>query len=171
MSNPNATQSQVKNAGERAVLILYHSNEPTIDLTREKMLSSKVLKAKSFVKPETLPPTSSAVKFHSYRSHYQIMTWLSLESNIDATDWGWMNIDNKYIPKTTDHLPAPESLLKVIHCNCTLDCSTLRCVCRKNGLQFSSLCGQCQVKECANSSMSNDLLEVEDTDSENEDEL
>ena len=37
--NPNATQSQVKNAGERAVLILYHSKEPTIDLTREKMLS------------------------------------------------------------------------------------------------------------------------------------
>ena len=37
--NPNATQSQVKNAGETAVLILYHSNEPTIDLTREKMLS------------------------------------------------------------------------------------------------------------------------------------
>ena len=63
--NRNATQSQVKNAGERAVMTLYHSNEPTIDSTREKMLSSKVLKAKSFVKPEILPPTSSAVKFHS----------------------------------------------------------------------------------------------------------
>ena len=47
-------------------MILYHSNEPTIDSTREKLLPSKVLKAKSFVKPETLPPTSSTVKFHSY---------------------------------------------------------------------------------------------------------
>ena len=61
------------------------------------MLSSKVSKAKSFVKPEILPPTSSAVKFHSNRSYYQIMKWLSFENNIDATDWGWMNIDNKYV--------------------------------------------------------------------------
>ena len=84
--NRNATQSQVKNSGEGAVMILYHSNEPTIYSTREKMLSSKVLKAKSFVKPELLPPTSSAVKFHNNRSYYQIMKWLSFENNIDATD-------------------------------------------------------------------------------------
>ena len=42
--NRSATQSLVKNAGEGAVMILYNSNKPTIDLTREKCYHQKFRK-------------------------------------------------------------------------------------------------------------------------------
>lgn len=166
----NASCDELEEAGEKAVLILYNS---TIDSTRERMLSQKVLKAKSFIKPATLPPTKSAMKYHSLRCYYQIMKQLSNEKNLDAEKWGWITIENKYVPKTTDQLAAPEALLKVVHCNCSLDCSTLRCTCRKNGLECSSLCGTCQTKECANSSIwAGDGSFADDIDhSENDDEL
>ena len=59
------------------------------------MLSQKVLKAKSFVKPETLPQTS-------FRCYYQVMKWRG--NDVNAEQWGWINIDNKYYPKATDKL-------------------------------------------------------------------
>ena len=37
-----------------------------MDLARDKVLSSKAVKAKSSVKSETSPTASSALKFHSY---------------------------------------------------------------------------------------------------------
>ena len=83
------------------------------------------------------------------------MKWLSVEN----FEWGWVNTNSKYIPKTNDQLLASETLLKIIYCRCTLDCATFRCVCRKNGLQRSSLCGPCQEKECENSSTFNYLPE------------
>ena len=100
------------------------ASDNTIDITRQTMLSQKVLKAKPFVKPETLPPTRSVLKYHSFRCYYQVMKWCG--NDVNAEQWGWINIDNKYYPKTTDKLSAPESLLKIIHCNCTSDCSTMR---------------------------------------------
>ena len=135
------------------------------------MLSQKVLKAKSFVKPETLPPTKSALKYHSFRCYYQIMKWLSCDNDIKAEKWGWINTENKYYLKTTDKLSAPESLLKIIHCNCSSDCSTMLCSCKKNGLQCSNLCGSCKTSECANSTVQADLHELSDTDNDNDDDM
>lgn len=89
---------------------------------RDKVLSFKVVREKSFVKPETLHPTSSASKlaviepitksWNDYRS--KIILW-------QLTRAVWTSIRSKYISKTTDKLPAPETLLKFIHCKCTLD--------------------------------------------------
>lgn len=50
--------------------------------------------------------------------------------------------------KTTDQLPAPEKLKRIIQAKCTLDCATLRCVFRKNGLHCYNLYRPCQKKEC-----------------------
>ena len=89
---------------------------------RDKVLSFKVVREKSFVKPETLHHTSSASKlaviepitksWNDYRS--KIILW-------QLTRAVWTSIRSKYISKTTDKLPAPETLLKFIHCKCTLD--------------------------------------------------
>lgn len=99
----------------------------TMNLARYKALLSKMMKAKSFMKPEKLHASSSALKFHSYETYYQVMEWLSLENNIVANEWSWMNINSWCILKTTGRLPAKETLLKIIHCKCTLDCQNLRC--------------------------------------------
>ena len=88
-------------------------------------------------------------------------------NDVNAEQWGWINIDNKYYPKKTDKLSAPESLLKIIHCNCTSDCSTMRCSCKKNGLQCSNLCRSCKTSECSNSSVQTDF-ELSDTDSDDD---
>ena len=45
---------------------------------------------------------------------------------------------------------APDILLKMIHCNCTTACTTLRCSCRRYGLPCHTVCGQCQLDECNN---------------------
>ena len=39
-------------------------------------------------------------------------------------------------PVATDLQLAPESLLHLIRCNCSSECSSMRCNCRKNSLQF-----------------------------------
>ena len=39
-------------------------------------------------------------------------------------------------PVATDLQPAPQSLLHLIRCNYSSECSSMRCNCRKNSLQF-----------------------------------
>ena len=50
----------------------------------------------------------------------------------------------------TDEDPAPDKLLQMIHCNCSGGCSSLKCTCRKNGIECSIVCGQCQNGHCEN---------------------
>ena len=53
-----------------------------------------------------------------------------------------------------EHWPAfrPLELLKIIHCNCTTDCSTTRCSCQKHGMKCSLACSHCHGSGCANAS-------------------
>ena len=44
---------------------------------------------------------------------------------------------------------VPKALLKVVRCNCKIGCDTLRCSCRKAGLDCSTDCGECR-GICAN---------------------
>ena len=39
----------------------------------------------------------------------------------------------------------------MIRCNCSSDCTSARCTCRKHGLQCSPACGQCRGRGCTNS--------------------
>jgi hypothetical protein len=117
---------------------------------RFKIFSKKVVSASSFVTPERLPPTASSSKLHFRRVYYQIMVWIGKDSGMDATQWGWSQLDNRFIPVMSTMKAAPDSLLKVIHCNCNLSCQSLRCSCRRNGLPCTAACGQCQVEKCDN---------------------
>ncbi len=57
---------------------------------------------------------------------------------------------NVLVPIMSETNVAPDNLLKMIHCNCTTGCTTLRCSCRRYGLPGHTVCGQCQVELCSN---------------------
>jgi hypothetical protein len=122
----------------------------TLTCCRHRMFVEKVSSAKSFVKPERLPPTQSANKYHSLRSYYQIRVWQGTAENLKVTDWGWTTRDGQLAPVSMDLAPAPESLLKTMRCNCTTGCSNNRCGCRKNGFPCNQACGICQETQCEN---------------------
>jgi len=49
-----------------------------------------------------------------------------------------------------DNTPVPDVLLQMIHCNCVGGCNTLRCSCKKYGLECTAACGSCQDGNCEN---------------------
>ncbi len=53
---------------------------------------------------------------------------------MDAANWGWRVEENVLVPIMSETNVAPDNLLKMIHCNCTTGCTTLRCSCRRYGL-------------------------------------
>ena len=54
-------------------------------------------------------------------------------------------------PNQTDLLPASETLLHSVWCNCKTDCHSRQCSCKKHGLSCSVACGNCRGVSCANS--------------------
>jgi len=143
--------STIIDSGSQVFVSLFGGKAGTsLTNLRNTLLAKKVSSAKSFVKPEKLPPTVSTAKFHSQRSFYQIMVWMKKDGNMDPKDWGWKREDDILLPVMTDQKPAPDRLLKVIHCNCTTGCCNTRCSCRKFGFPCTSACGPCQTESCYN---------------------
>ena len=126
---------------------------------RSKLLTEKVIKFKSFVIPENLPPTDAGTKFHSYRAYYQIMVWADTPLH-NPEKWGWYKKHGMLYPILTDLPPARQYLLKIIHCLCKTGCVTFHCQCKKNGLSCSSAWGVCQTTNCSNAIT---LIEHDDT--------
>lgn len=119
------------------------------------------------LKPERLPPTENAAKFHIFRTHLQVLQWKSLmNADINPTDWGWKLMDGHYVPIATDLEPAPETMLSVMRCKCKIEskhpCSSQHCTCAKNGLQCVAACKNCKGCECENPSIACTILDEED---------
>lgn len=110
----------------------------------------KVATGTAFVRPESLPPTSAAAKFHSLKVYHQVQKWRDVE--LPAEDWGWQLTEMKLQAVPTDKPPAHQSILELIRCKCKKDCKTKRCTCRKHGLDCSPACGVCQGQSCTNAS-------------------
>jgi len=85
---------------------------------------------------------------------------------MDPSEWGWKVQEEKLVPVMTDKSPAPDALIKMIHCDCSVGYNTLRCTCRKHGLECTSASGHCQDDICDN--MINDPV-IEDDDDANDD--
>ena len=134
----DATVDAVIDAGEAALVYLYH------------------------IRPQTLPPTSAAARYHNMRVYLQVQQWLVV-CNMKKTDWGWMTKDENVIPVMTLLPTAPDELPIVIRCNCTTDCSTARCSCRKHSLECSPTCGHCRGIGCSNSTAT-DISDDDDDD-------
>lgn len=160
--NPASTKSDIVAAGETAIVSFY-KGQPSdkLDLLRLQRFHQKVGSSTSFVKPEVLPPTSAAAKFHSMRVYLQVQQWMGNGQNIKPEDWGWYIKASRYLPVLTDKAAAPVELLEFIRCNCKSGCGTRHCSCRKNGLDCSPACGQCR-GSCSNSSNLEDDDEIYD---------
>ena len=148
----NSSQEEVAEAGEHALISFYNgSRDEKLDNLRYRRFCEKVSTSKNHIKPQTLPPTSVAAKYHSRRVFFQIQQWKSLTCNVVPEQWGWKIKDDVLFPKQTDLPPAPEDPLRFIRCNCMTDCSTMKCSCRKNSLDCSAAYGHCRGSGCANS--------------------
>ena len=66
------------------------------------------------------------------------------------------------VPLMMKDSPAPSSLLKMVHCNCSTVCSTLRCGWRKHAFECTRACGNCQDGDCDN--MADKPVSYDDTD-------
>ena len=163
--NDSAEPGQIESAGEIALVVMYNGKKnQSLNELRLSKYCEKVAKSLNRVEAKSLPPTKAAAKFHSYRVYLQICQWKNPRCTLKEESWGWMLTDSGYSPILTDLPPAPAELLKIIRCDCTTDCSSARCSCRKNGMKCTLSCGHCQGSGCTNASAL--ILEEEDLEEE-----
>lgn len=95
-------------------------------------------------KPEAMPPTSDAFRYHVMRAHYQTMVWRNAHCAVPElpapVDMGWERTDTGLKPKLMSLSPIPESCMEVISCSCKKQCKTRRCKCRKYNLRCTAMC-------------------------------
>ena len=164
---PGETCESIEIAGCKAMVLLFGGKlSDNLSTLQHNLLKKKVVSATSFVSLEQLLPTALTTKFHSLRVYYQIMTWLGKDNSLEATNWGWQCDHNEYQPVMCDKAPAPDSLLKIVLCNCKTACSSSRCTCQHYGLPCTSDCGQCQTVSCENpfNQSANSDADHDDTD-------
>ena len=132
---PMADPATVKTTGCEVVVSLFNGGKSdSLASFRYSFLAKTVATAKTFVTPERLPPTTSATNLHSRRTYLQVMERLGKNYGVQPTEWGWAVQWDKLVPLVMKDSPAPNSLLQMVHCNCSAGCSTLRCGCRKHAL-------------------------------------
>ncbi|GBN08120.1 hypothetical protein AVEN_16153-1 [Araneus ventricosus] len=151
--NSEATIDQVAKAGETFLIHLYGGNPRTsacdLNHLRYTLFTQSATKARSTL--ARLPPTVDAARFHALRSYLQTQKWLGHEKN--PFEWGWIPTRFCLSPRKIERDAAPESLLKIISCNCKNACG-----CQKAGLICSYLCNCSLGEACENVSDIN-LLE------------
>ena len=158
----SASTHDVIDAGENALVLVYNGmSTDTLDSLQHKRFCEKVASKTSHVKPQSLPPTSAAAKYHSLRVYLQVQEWKGSAAELNPIDWGWQECEEGFVPLQTSLPPAPEHLLRVIRCNCQTDCSTLRCSCKKHNIECTLACGNCKGTGCTNTSYDNDNEPVE----------
>ena len=161
----SASAEEIQLAGEKALVIMYNGKkDETLNALRLSRYCEKVAKSLNRVEARSLPPTSAAARYHSYRVYLQISQWKSPHCTLREESWGWKVTESGFVPILTDRPPAPADLLKIIRCDCKTDCSSGCCTCRKNGLKCTLACGDCQGSSCTNASAM--LLEEGDSDEE-----
>ena len=159
----NARPDDIINAGEVMLSIMFKGyQDESLDYLRYKIFSHKVTSTKTYIKPEQLPPTSSSAKYHSLRVYCQIQTWLC--NDIDPEKWGWERINTSHRPLLSDLNYAPGYLLEIIHCAFKSGCKTLRCTCKKNGLECTSACCECRGFSCENVKILNENDAIYDSE-------
>ena len=136
-SEAGRSYDEIEKAGNASMTKCYNEkHDISLNELRQRMLIDKIVNAKTFVKPKRLPPPEGASKFHSYRVYHQVQTWRT--NQLTPTYWGWMKVNDVLLPKTLMLPPAPPSIMKIIRCNCSKDCSPRRCSCKRNGLSCTS---------------------------------
>ena len=154
--DPDADQLAVETSGIKAMVSLFNGTQSeSLEALRYSSLCRKVASAKTFVKPENLPPTTSAANLHSRRTYLQMMQWMRKDDHMDPSEWGWAVQENRLVPLMMSNKPAPDVLLNIIRCNCATGCITLRCTCKRHMLECTTACGH-NCENTARDSVSDD---------------
>ena len=85
----SVTTEEIAIAGERALVSLYSGSKKgnTLDQLRLQKFCQKVGSSSSYVHPQTLPPTSAAARYFSFRIYHQVQAWRGFD--LPPTEWGW----------------------------------------------------------------------------------
>ena len=99
-----------------------------------------------------LPPCHDTLYQHTLRANCQAAIWRrSLEQEICAPDpvgHGWTREDNSALGvKWMTGLPAPQTVLDLLSCNCRRVCKAPHCSCIGNGLKCTLMC---KLQTCEN---------------------
>ena len=149
------------NSVEKFVCKIY---EPTTEITNIDQL--RVFLFNKGKDPDSLPPTSDALKLHISRAHYQTSVWLNATvpspEGIDPETCGWERdpYSNHLKPKLSVLEPIPKVCTELLQCGCKT-CATRRCKCRSNKIPCLPSC------RCG-STYGKPLNVIEDSDSEDE---
>jgi len=156
LESPVASQQEVMSAGCRILAVLYARNPAeTLSKLRYKMYMHATATSSQLPRPERLPPTENAARYHLYRVHLQVVQWKLLSTEaLDPVEWGWKLHEAKYIPVATDVEIGPPDILKVVCCKCSSEskrpCGTRTCLCVKYGLSCVAACKNCNGVACEN---------------------
>ncbi|CAH3175055.1 unnamed protein product, partial [Porites evermanni] len=141
---------------------VFNSPSTKLDGMRYQRYCEKLATNSSQIQPQNLPPTSAAARHHSLRVYLQVKQWKGENEGMSLVDYGWKVTEGQVLPRMTDLPATPESLLQMIRCNCSSDCASARCTCRKHGLECSPACGQCRGTACTNSPIQFDEADSQD---------
>lgn len=158
---PDSSPDAIAVAGEKFLLALYGAAKGTGSLNELRYYMYHSTTAKrglgSNFQLASLPPTSAAARQHSFRVYHQVQLWRGI--HYPETQWGWRVVcGSNLFPVTTLEAAAPETLLKLIYCQCKAECVKV-CRCRKAGLRCSPMCGQCRGLSCHNPSENSALMD------------
>ena len=154
--------TDISRVGEQLLIALYDEKFiGDLNVLRYQKFASKVASSSTCVQVHTLPPTAAAAHFHTLRAYYQAKVWMG-DTSLNPLDYGWYICHEKMAPVKTSLAPAPDQLLKIIRCNCKLNCDSKKCTCRKHGLECSNGCGNCKGISCSNSPTFTDLHDLID---------
>ncbi len=102
-SQADSTHDDIARVGESFLLKLYGAiRSESLDNHRYILYARSIRRAplSSGFKLESLPPTTAAAKFHSFRAYHTIQQWQG--HNLPPTEWGWHYREGLLVPIETD---------------------------------------------------------------------
>ena len=156
----DASHCEIADAGERFFLLMYKAKKKTATLNDLRydlyVKRSKTQSLQSDLKLQTLPPTSSACMYHSYRAYHTVQVMLGRAHN--PIEWGYAADTQDYpYPIPMCLAPAPNHIMQMIACSCKGRCNSNQCSCRRAGLQCTIMCSPCDGQTCSNATIDLDV--------------
>ena len=85
----NATAEEISTAGQKLFVLMYGGKDKNLNELRYHRYMSAAASSNLGVRPEKLPPTECAAKYHAQRVHLQVLQWAHPTTVITPENWGW----------------------------------------------------------------------------------
>ena len=158
---------------EKLQEITCHMYIPSTNTSNVNDLRYQIFCAKrGQVESSQLPPCKDCLSMHVLRANYQAAIWRrSLECQPlvpKPHGCGWTTDDDgKLAIEWMRGSPAPDAVLQLLSCKCVRSCKMPDCTCLSNGLKCTDMC---KLQTCNNQPVEKDCVDMEDSDSEDDDE-